>query len=216
MRGRYEFLAQDWSSMASRLPPPCSIRRRRWRQPGVPRQQRHPQPQDRRNRGHQDRPRARFLRHVRPMWAHVPRDSVLEAAERVRQARPDLIVTIGGGTPIDTGQDPVDALAEDIRTAEELGAYRIQVLDDGSKRVPAVKAPPIRQIVVPTTLSGAEFSNLSGCSDRCARSRTLYRLVDRRAGGHPGPAPDGAYARMAVAVDRHARDRPRGRDDLLA
>jgi maleylacetate reductase len=34
--------------------------------------------------------------------AHVPRESVLRAADAVRQAQPDLIVTVGGGTPIDT------------------------------------------------------------------------------------------------------------------
>lgn len=31
--------------------------------------------------------------------AHVPRDSVLRAAAAVRQSNPDLIVTVGGGTP---------------------------------------------------------------------------------------------------------------------
>lgn len=126
---------------------------------------------------------ARFCGIFDKCVAHVPRDSVLEAAECVRQARPDLIVTIGGGTPIDTAKILLICLAEDIRTAEELGAYRIQVLDDGSKRIPAVKAPPIRQIVVPTTLSGAEFSNLGGCSDPLRQVKDLYtgRLIGAQA-----------------------------------
>ena len=33
---------------------------------------------------------------------HVPRASVLSLAAAVRKHEPDLIVTVGGGTPIDT------------------------------------------------------------------------------------------------------------------
>ena len=33
---------------------------------------------------------------------HVPRASVLSLAAAVRKCEPDLIVTVGGGTPIDT------------------------------------------------------------------------------------------------------------------
>ena len=34
--------------------------------------------------------------------AHTPWPSVIEAANAVRKAGPDLILTVGGGTPIDT------------------------------------------------------------------------------------------------------------------
>jgi len=106
--------------------------------------------------------------------AHVPRSSVLEAARAVREAKPDLIVTVGGGTPIDTVKILLLCLAEGVTTAEALDNYRIRVLDDGSKQVPHVGRPPVRQIVVPTTLSGAEFSNLGGCSDPERQVKDLY------------------------------------------
>src|SRR3989304_8346756 len=45
---------------------------------------------------------------------HVPRDSVLTAAAAVRAANPDLIVTVGGGTPIDTVKGMLACLAVGI------------------------------------------------------------------------------------------------------
>jgi alcohol dehydrogenase class IV len=56
---------------------------------------------------------------------------------------------------------------------------RIRVEADGSRVVPAVKDPPLRQIIVPTTLSGAEFSNLGGCIDPIRKVKDLYtgRLI---------------------------------------
>lgn len=106
--------------------------------------------------------------------AHVPRESVLRAAAAVRSADPDLIVTVGGGTPIDTVKVLLLCLAQDVTSEDGLDEYRIRVLEDGSRSIPSVGKPPIRQIVVPTTLSGAEFSNLGGCSDPVRQVKDLY------------------------------------------
>jgi maleylacetate reductase len=105
---------------------------------------------------------------------HVPRESVLQLAALVRKLEPDLIVTVGGGTCVDTVKVALVALAEAIQTAEGFNDYRIRVESDGSRVVPAVKPPPLRQIIVPTTLSGSEFSNLGGCTDRVRRVKDLY------------------------------------------
>lgn len=105
---------------------------------------------------------------------HVPRSGVVRLVEVLREIEPDLIVTIGGGTPIDTVKLALLCLAEGISAEHELDAYRIRVLSDGSKHVPRVGAPPVRQIAIPTTLSGAEFSNLAGCSDPVRQVKDLY------------------------------------------
>jgi len=105
---------------------------------------------------------------------HVPRDSVLAAAGAVRAANPDLIVTVGGGTPIDTVKVMLICLAENITSAEALGEYYIRAKPDGSREVKAVRPPPMRQIVVPTTLSGAEFSNLGAAIDPVRQVKDLY------------------------------------------
>lgn len=105
---------------------------------------------------------------------HVPRESVIACAEAVRRAAPDLIVTVGGGTPIDTVKVTLVCLAENVRDIEALGEYRIQLRTDGTRHVPAVGRPPVRQIVVPTTLSAAEFSNLGGCTDLTRKVKDIY------------------------------------------
>ena len=96
---------------------------------------------------------------------HTPRHSVIAAANAVRAAQPDLILTFGGGTAIDTVKVLLIALAHGLTQASELSAYHLTVSPDGSRLAPVIKAPPMRQIVLSTTLSAAEFSNLGGCTD---------------------------------------------------
>jgi maleylacetate reductase len=110
---------------------------------------------------------------------HVPRASVLSLAAVVRKLEPDLIITIGGGTPIDTVKVMLLAVAADITDEPGFDAMRIRVEANGTRVIPTVKDPPLRQIIIPTTLSGAEFSNLGGCTDPVRKVKDLYtgRLI---------------------------------------
>jgi maleylacetate reductase len=96
---------------------------------------------------------------------HTPRDSVIALAQAVRAAQADLIVSIGGGTVIDTVKVALVALAEGLTTIEQLDDWHLRVAADGSRVTPQPRPPSCRQIAVPTTLSGAEFSDLGGCTD---------------------------------------------------
>lgn len=97
--------------------------------------------------------------------AHTPWRSVLAAAAAVWAAKPDILVSVGGGTVIDTAKVLQVALAEGARTADDLARLHVRLEPDGARHVPAVRASPVRQIAVPTTLSGAEFSNMGGATD---------------------------------------------------
>jgi alcohol dehydrogenase class IV len=110
---------------------------------------------------------------------HVPRASVLALASAVRNSEPDLIVTVGGGTPIDTVKVMLLALAAGVNDEAGFDGMRIRVGTDGTRVVPAIKDSPLRQVIVPTTLSGAEFSNLGGCTDPVRKVKDLYtgRLI---------------------------------------
>ena len=99
----------------------------------------------------------------------------------MRSASPDLIVTIGGGTPVDTVKVALVALAENIRTVEAFDNYHIRVGSDGQVHAPAVAGAPVRQVIVPTTLSGAEFSNLGAAIDLKSQVKHLY--TGREIGG---------------------------------
>ena len=83
---------------------------------------------------------------------------MIALAAAVRRAEADLIVSIGGGTVIDTVKVALVALAEGLTRIEDLDDWHMRVAPDGSRVVPQPGMPPCRQIAVPTTLSGAEFS----------------------------------------------------------
>lgn len=96
---------------------------------------------------------------------HTPRDTVIALASALRDSHTDLVVSIGGGTVIDTVKVALVALAEGLTRIEQLDDWHMRVAADGSRVVPQPSRPPCRQIAVPTTLSGAEFSDLGGCTD---------------------------------------------------
>jgi maleylacetate reductase len=97
--------------------------------------------------------------------AHSPWQSVLAAAAAVSAAKPDIVVSVGGGSVVDTVKVLQICLAENARTVDDLARLHIRLNADGSRHVPAVRPSPVRQIAVPTTLSGAEFSNMGGAYD---------------------------------------------------
>ncbi len=142
---------------------------------------------------------------------HTPRESVIAVAQAVRAAQADLIVSIGGGTVIDTVKVALVALAEDLDSIEQLDDWHMRVAPDGSRITPQPRTPPCRQIAVPTTLSGAEFSDLGGCTDTRFGTKQGYTgafigaaavILDPRITVH---TPD-----AAVAVHRRAGGRPCG------
>lgn len=99
--------------------------------------------------------------------AHTPWPSVIAAADAVRAANPDLILTVGGGTPIDTVKILQICLAHGAKRVEDLDTLRI-----------ATRPSPVRQVVIPTTLSGAEFSNLGGGTDVRTRIKHSFTGAD--------------------------------------
>jgi alcohol dehydrogenase class IV len=124
--------------------------------------------------------------------AHTPWPSVIEAAQAVRAARPDMILTVGGGTPIDTVKILQICLAHGVTRAEELDALHASLGADGRRIDPEIRPSPVRQGAVPTTLSGAEFSNLGGGTD--PRTKIKYGF----SGADNGPRADILDAAVTV------------------
>jgi alcohol dehydrogenase class IV len=105
---------------------------------------------------------------------HVSRTSVMAVARLARETRADLIITIGGGSAIDTVKVALAALAADIRAEDDLASLAVRTAPDGRPLAPPMPPPPFRQIVAPTTLSGAEFSDLAGCMDPVTQVKQLF------------------------------------------
>ncbi len=110
--------------------------------------------------------------------AHTPRETVIAAAEAVRAADADLIVTMGGGTVVDTVKILQLCLAGGIETIDDMDRVRLQIGADGRPRLPDVGPSPVRQIAVPTTLSGAEFSILGASTDTRSGAKEPYLGAD--------------------------------------
>lgn len=126
------------------------------------------------------------------MPPHTPRGAVIAAAEQAREAGTDLIGTIGGGSVTDGAKAVQLCLANDIRTPEALDDYRSVKGADGTLGPPPCRAPVIRQIAVPTTLSGGEFSAIAGVTDERRKVKELFR--------HPGIIPRAVILDPAVTV----------------
>lgn len=105
---------------------------------------------------------------------HVPRESVLDLMKVIRDIKPDLIVTVGGGTPMDAVKVSLAMLGSEGDSIDDFDKIRIRVSDQGQRVIPPVGPPPVRQIIIPTTLSGAEFSSLGGATDRSRKVKDLY------------------------------------------
>jgi alcohol dehydrogenase class IV len=118
---------------------------------------------------------------------HVPRESVIEAATAARAAGADALLSVGGGTPIDCAKAVALCLAAGIEEASQLDDFHIRFTYPDKLEAPALpdSAPP--HIAVPTTLSGAEHTDLFGVTDRARNEKDLYR----------GPA----FAPRAVVLD---------------
>ena len=87
---------------------------------------------------------------------HAKLDGVLGAVRAAREAKADLLVGVGGGSIIDGLKVVQLALSENVETMEQLLAL-------ANKR--HMKPTPIRQIAIPTTLSGAEVTAAGGGTD---------------------------------------------------
>lgn len=105
---------------------------------------------------------------------HAPRSDVLAATNAAREARADLIVTIGGGSVTDSGKIVALLLRHDVRTVEAFEPLRVYVDDAGNVINPLKDGPEVPVICVPTTLSGGEFNALSGATDEVTQHKQGY------------------------------------------
>jgi maleylacetate reductase len=113
------------------------------------------------------------------MPAHSPREAVVACANAAREAGADLMVTFGGGSVTDGGKVVTICLEHDIRDVDGLEPFRTIVDAEGVRHIPPYAGPKVRQITVPTTLSGGEFNARAGCTDTVKQLKQSYenRLI---------------------------------------
>ncbi len=109
---------------------------------------------------------------------HVPRESVIAAADFVRSKNADAIISFGGGTPNDTAKAVTICIAENITEPDGLEAIRIKFEYPDKLEIPSLSADPLPMFAVPTTLSAGEFTFFVGITDRKRQVKDLY--LDKR------------------------------------
>jgi maleylacetate reductase len=124
--------------------------------------------------------------------AHTPRTDVVAAANEAREAEADLILTVGGGSVTDAAKMVGLCLANGVSAPEDLDRLRAVVTPDGKMERPVVKAPAVRSIDVPTTLSAGEFTPFAGCTDTVRHVKESY--------SHPLMMPQAVILDPAVTI----------------
>ena len=112
------------------------------------------------------------------MPAHTPRAAVVATANQARDAKADLIVTVGGGSITDGAKAVQLCLANDVSTVEGIDSIRTRGGEE-----PPLKPPAVRQISVPTTIAGGEFTATAGVTNERTKVKESlrHRLVMPRA-----------------------------------
>lgn len=109
--------------------------------------------------------------------AHGPQEAVLEAVLAARAAQADVLISVGGGTPIDATKVVQAALTHGVETLADLRALALPVLN-GPSNLDAARVGGLRNIAVPTTLSGAEFASLAGALNTDLQQKQGYNHPD--------------------------------------
>ncbi len=126
------------------------------------------------------------------MPAHTPREAVVACANAMREAKGDLLVSLGGGSTTDGGKAVTICLKHGISDIDGMEAYRTVVDETGKRHFPEYDAPDVRQIVVPTTLSAGEFNARAGVTSSALRLKQSFV--------HPGIIPISVILDPAVTV----------------
>jgi len=82
---------------------------------------------------------------------HAPMSGIVSATDAATEAKADSLISLGGGSPIDSTKIIVKELSHDFQI------------------------PTIPHIAIPTTLSAAEFSHIAGMTDERLNRKTGFR-----------------------------------------
>jgi alcohol dehydrogenase len=99
---------------------------------------------------------------------HAPASTVAAAVDAARDARPDILVSFGGGSPIDAAKSVAFALATGLDLRDPLAA-------DHARRLRPRPDDLLPHIAIPTTLSAAELSGLAGFTTETDREKVGLR-----------------------------------------
>ena len=102
--------------------------------------------------------------------AHNQMPSVLAAVDAARASNADGLIAFGGSSVVDMSKSVAMILAE----GNDLEALRIRYSPEDGVHIPALNHPKLPQIVVPTTLSGSEYTFAMAITDPDKREKLMF------------------------------------------
>lgn len=101
---------------------------------------------------------------------HVPGEHLMKNIQEIHQFSPDLIISCGGGSPIDAGKILSLVLSEQIRSEEELYDF-----SEVNRAKTSTMKNYIPHFAIPTTLSAAEFTHIAGVTN--SKDQLKYKFA---------------------------------------
>jgi maleylacetate reductase len=101
---------------------------------------------------------------------HTTRDAVVETARHAREAGADLIVAIGGGSVVDAAKIVPMCMEHEIFDARSLDGYETTP----ERRFGQFRAPKVRMIAIPSTLSGGEYNSGALVTDTSRKLKQIF------------------------------------------
>jgi alcohol dehydrogenase class IV len=110
----------------------------------------------------------RYVGEFAAIGQHAPAASVAAAVEAVRAATPDVLISFGGGSPIDAAKAVAFALATGLDMGDPRAAQLASTMQPRADEL-------LPQLAIPTTLSAAELSGNAGFTTETEREKVGLR-----------------------------------------
>jgi maleylacetate reductase len=101
---------------------------------------------------------------------HTTRDGVTQIARQAKDAQADLVVAIGGGSVVDGAKIVLMCMEHEI--FEPMGLDGFETTPD--RRFGAFRAPKVRMIAIPSTLSGGEYNSGALVTDTSRKLKQIF------------------------------------------
>ncbi|GAA4881924.1 iron-containing alcohol dehydrogenase [Pseudonocardia benzenivorans] len=110
--------------------------------------------------------------------AHNPVDRVAELVVQARESGADVLIAVGGGSPVDAAKLAALGVAHGITTVEGLAEYALVFEYPDTVRIRPLEATPLPTFAVPTTLSAAEWDGFCGSVDHERDTKDLTSYLE--------------------------------------
>ncbi|WP_315750131.1 MULTISPECIES: iron-containing alcohol dehydrogenase [unclassified Bradyrhizobium] len=125
---------------------------------------------------------------------HTTRTSAVAAAARAVGAGADLIVAVGGGSVVDAAKIVLMCIEHKITDEGGLDGFEVVSTPEGPRPGP-FRAPSVRMIAIPSTLSGGEYNAGSLVTDTRRKLKQIFH--------HPLMMPRSIILDPAITVHTH-------------